>query len=65
MNPVKAGDQIYVSYGADKTNQELLPAYGFIDVENEKNFASFLTLKLKKSDPLIDLKKKILGEKER
>ena len=64
MNPVKAGDQIYVSYGADKTNQELLPVYGFIDVENQKNFASFLTLKLKKSDPLIDLKKKILGEKE-
>ena len=41
--------------------------YGFIDNENTKQFILYLQLKLtfKKSDPLIDLKKKILGEKER
>ena len=65
LNPVKRGEQVYVSYGAKKNNQELLPVYGFIDDNCFEPFNPHLTLKIRKSDPLIDLKKKILGPNER
>ena len=39
--------------------------YGFIDDNCFEPFNSHLTLKIRKSDPLIDLKKKILGPNER
>ena len=61
LNPIKRGEQAYISYGANKNNQEMLPVYGFIDDNNSEPFSSHLTLRIRKSDPLIDLKKKILG----
>ena len=64
MKPVKSGEQVYISYGAEKTNQDLLPVYGFIDSTNTEPFKSYLKLKIKKSDPLLDRKVKILGGKE-
>ena len=43
------------------TNQNLLSKYGFIDPQNNNQQLHTFTLKLKKKDALLDLKKEKLG----
>ena len=54
------GDQIFFSYEG-KPNQRLLSEYGFVDPENPNTKLPAFTLRLKKKDALLDLKKQKLG----
>ena len=62
MGSASKGEQVYSSYGV-KSNQYILPSYGFIDdYENRKEAYMNLKLKMKKNDPLLVLKLELLGE---
>ena len=51
---------MFISYG-NKSNQYLLPVYGFLDTENLDDIEVYLELELKASDPLRNLKMNMLG----
>ncbi|KAL2623620.1 hypothetical protein R1flu_003825 [Riccia fluitans] len=57
----RVGDQVFISYGADRPNSDLLISYGFVDQSNPNDFLS-IEVGLLETDRLMGLKQQILEQ---
>ncbi|KAL3675058.1 hypothetical protein R1sor_025006 [Riccia sorocarpa] len=57
----RVGEQVFVSYGADRSNSDLLISYGFVDQSNPNDYLS-IEVELLPTDRLMGFKQQILEQ---